>query len=101
MLKDVIGGMDDKCMIVNYIYADVGALPDKGFIKSNIAILCDEDKQEYLNKIKIWQKEFQNEITRRSKLDRTWAYECQVLDEVWGDLWKDLDPNRRQDLESY
>jgi len=95
-LKDIKDKMNDKCMLINYIYADIGMVPDKGVAKSRIAILCNEDKQEYLNRIKKWQKEFVSEV--EYKLEHEGEIGSEVRDRLWKELWSDLEPNRDKSL---
>lgn len=66
-----------ECMLVNYIYVDFGEerilsrgdkkkfpppCPIKNYsIKNKVAILCNEDKKEYLNRTEKWQQKYHNE----------------------------------------
>jgi hypothetical protein len=88
--EDIQDKINDNCILISYIKVDVG-YPDD--IKSLISILCKEDKQEYLNKLRKWQKNFKEELEKKAILSR--LPECgAMIESAWIDFWAELKPDR-------
>jgi len=94
-LEDVRKKVDEKCLIVTNVHID----PDYkyGFSKSSITILCGKDKREYLGAVRWWKRNFLNEIKRLERKTRIITGD-EIRHKVWGNLWKDLEPNKDKDI---
>jgi len=98
-MYEALHELDDKCLIINFMKArddpDLTSWTTEHYIQENtliseISIICNKDKQDYLNKIKRWQKE--SSLVERAKEKRTpdprGAYQM-----AWDDFLTDLNPN--------
>jgi len=96
VLKDILGKVNDNCILINYISAEIGGIPEGGHTESTISILCDKDKQEYLSKVRKWQKEenFREEV--RNKAILLGSSEFEAVGEAWEDFWADLEPDKNK-----
>ena len=84
-LKKIQEKINDNCLLVNYIYAGVDLDSIEGSVESKIVILCEADKQKYLEKINKRQKEFRSEITKRAEREGKWEYE--VINDMCGSIF--------------
>jgi hypothetical protein len=95
--------LDNKCLIINFMRArddpDLESIEDA--LTSTISIICDGDKQEYLNNIKEYQKEDSSYFlgTRVPRIldvkadEKRTADPYEVYEMAWDDLLIDLNPN--------
>ena len=97
VLDESQDNMGEECMLVNYIYIDVfeeGLTADHS-IKSEVAVLCGEEKQEYLGRLRKWQQEYLPEIANIRKNNKYKYYSDSKEFEEWINLhWKNLEPNK-------
>lgn len=94
-LKNILDKINDKCLLVNYINAKT-INPDEALIESTISILCDNDKQNYLCKVRKWQMNFEEEIRTKAILSRSPEYE-EAVERAWEAFWVDLEPDKNKD----